>query len=348
MIDEIASRAPAAPPGKRGASLAFEAQLQATLNMIPAYTWYAAPSGALTFVNQRCADYLGLPKDHPLRFGSDMGAEWDSHIPLLHHDDQEEARKVWSMCLRTGLAGEVAFRVRNAEGGYRWFLSRAEPLRASDGTFLYWIGVNLDIEDRKRAEEELRAWREKAETLSRNMVRGLYESDDGLFYDVHIDDGSFHRVRTPACFLPLWAGVPLDSTRVKRMIEGWLLNAEAFFGEYPFPTVAYNEATYTPRFYWRGPVWLNPAYFMTDILYQYGYSDEAMAARDRPLNMVIDKDHIYEYYNSKTGKRGEGPADAIPEIPATQDFSWSAAFVLMMMLKKFGVFSIPNGTDQAT
>ena len=34
----------------------LEAQLQATLNMIPAYTWYAAPSGALTFVNERCAD----------------------------------------------------------------------------------------------------------------------------------------------------------------------------------------------------------------------------------------------------------------------------------------------------
>jgi PAS domain-containing protein len=43
----------------------FFAQLQATLNVIPAYTWYAAPSGGLTFVNKRTADYLGLPKDHP-------------------------------------------------------------------------------------------------------------------------------------------------------------------------------------------------------------------------------------------------------------------------------------------
>jgi hypothetical protein len=42
----------------------LEAQLQATLNVIPAYTWYALPSGALTFVNGRTGDYLGLPKDH--------------------------------------------------------------------------------------------------------------------------------------------------------------------------------------------------------------------------------------------------------------------------------------------
>jgi PAS domain-containing protein len=40
------------------------AQLQATLNVIPAYTWYAALSGGLIFVNKRTADYLGLPKDH--------------------------------------------------------------------------------------------------------------------------------------------------------------------------------------------------------------------------------------------------------------------------------------------
>jgi hypothetical protein len=105
----------------------FEAQLQSTLNVIPANTWYAAPSGALTFVNKRTADYLSLPGDHPLRFGFDIGGEWDSHIPLLHPDDQEESRRVWATCLRTGSAGEFRQRVRNAEGAYRWFLCRADP-----------------------------------------------------------------------------------------------------------------------------------------------------------------------------------------------------------------------------
>jgi PAS domain S-box-containing protein len=133
----------------------LEAQLQATLNLIPAYAWYALPSGALTFVNERTADYLGLPKDHPLRFGIDTGAEWDAHVPLLHPDDQEEARRVWSVCLSTGSAGENSQQVRNAKGEYRWFLSRAEPVRASDGTLLYWIGMNLDIDERKRAELQL-------------------------------------------------------------------------------------------------------------------------------------------------------------------------------------------------
>jgi len=92
-------------------------QLQATLNIIPAHAWYALPNGALTFVNERTADYLGLPKDHPLRSGTGVGTDWDSHIPLLHAYDREETRRIWSDCLRTGSAGEVNFRVRNAEEG---------------------------------------------------------------------------------------------------------------------------------------------------------------------------------------------------------------------------------------
>src|SRR5258707_6669196 len=141
----------------------YVAQLQATLNVIPAHTWYSSPSGGLTFVNKRTADYLGLPNDHPLRFGIDIGASWDAHIPFLHPDDHEETRRVWSNCLRTGSAGEVTYRIRNASGEYRWFIGRAEPLRGSDGTLLYWIGVNLDVEERmqaikalRKSEEELR------------------------------------------------------------------------------------------------------------------------------------------------------------------------------------------------
>ncbi|MDX6501481.1 MAG: formate hydrogenlyase transcriptional activator [Blastocatellia bacterium] len=136
--------------------LPLGAELQLALNLIPAQTWYAVPSGALTFVNERTAEYLGLPKDHPLRFGIDTGAKWDYHIALLHPDDHEDSRKVWSTSLRTGCAAEGTFRVRNAESGYRWFLSRADPVRDANGTLLYWIGINLDIEERKWAEQELR------------------------------------------------------------------------------------------------------------------------------------------------------------------------------------------------
>jgi PAS domain S-box-containing protein len=129
-----------------------ETQLQAALNMIPAFMWYAGTSGALQFVNRRGAEYLGLAENHPLRRGIDTDAQWDVHIPFLHPDDQEEMRRVGSTNLRTGSAGEAICRVRDAQGHYRWFLSRTEPFRSSDGTVRYWIGINLDIEERRRAE----------------------------------------------------------------------------------------------------------------------------------------------------------------------------------------------------
>jgi len=173
------------PAGAERMDQLLEAQLQATLNMIPAYTWYAAPSGALTFVNKRNADYGGIPEDHPLRFGIDVGAAWDSHIPFLHPDDHEETRRVWSACLSSGRAGEVTFRVRGAQGNYRWFLSRTEPLHASDGTVLYWIGINFDIDERKQAEVELRrsrAYLADAQRLSRTGFVGMDASTKRIFW----------------------------------------------------------------------------------------------------------------------------------------------------------------------
>src|SRR6266853_1091058 len=174
-------------------------QLQATLDKIPAYTWYANPTGGLTFVNTRCADYLGLPSDHPLRLGAETHAAWDSRLTFVHPDDIEETRRVWSDCLKTGSAGEVSFRARNADGAYRWFLSRAEPLRANDGAILYWIGINLDIEDRKRAEIELRQMLDLAPQLiavlgpKRERLYGYRRSQAHRGPDAQRDDRAARR-----------------------------------------------------------------------------------------------------------------------------------------------------------
>ena len=161
------------------------AQLQANLNVLPAYTWYAAPRGALTFVNKRTADYLGVAKDHPLRFGIDVGAEWDHSFALLHPDDREDARGYWSSRLSTGEGGEHSYRVRSAQGDYRWFLTRMEPLRASDGTLLLWLGATLDIEELKRAEQALRrseAYLVEAQRLSHTGSFGWTPSTGELHW----------------------------------------------------------------------------------------------------------------------------------------------------------------------
>src|SRR5216684_6995401 len=72
-----------------GQEPSFAAQLRKTLNTIPAYTWYALPSGVLTFVNEGYADYLGLAKDDPLRLEAAVDVPWDTHIQLVHPDNRE-------------------------------------------------------------------------------------------------------------------------------------------------------------------------------------------------------------------------------------------------------------------
>jgi signal transduction histidine kinase len=138
-----------------------EANLQVTLNALPTQAWYARASGTLAFVNGATADYLGLPSDHPLRFAVDFEARWDAHLVFLHPEDQPTSSRNWAEQIQTGRPRDDQFRVLGADGKYRWFLSRAEPLRDSDGQVRYWVGVNIDIDDKKRASEALDAARER-------------------------------------------------------------------------------------------------------------------------------------------------------------------------------------------
>jgi PAS domain S-box-containing protein len=204
----------------------LEAQLQATLNLVPAHAWYALPSGALTFVNRRSADYLGLPEDHPLRSGKVTGAGWDSHLPLLHPDDREETRRVWSDCLRAGRAGEVSFRVPNAEGKYRWFLSRAEPIRAdANGTLLYWIGVNFDIEERKQAEFYLAEGQRIAHAGSWSFAAGGFEYWSSELFQIHGLDPTGNPPTTEEYFALVH---PEDREFVRQEIQNMLITRRAF------------------------------------------------------------------------------------------------------------------------
>jgi hypothetical protein len=105
VIEHFASVAQKRPPPG--------AELQIALNLIPAHTRYAVPSGALTFLNERGSDYLGLPKDHPLRYGIDIEAAWDSHIPL-----EQDQRRYYTRTITK----------RRAEFGQPAF-TRAAPVR---------------------------------------------------------------------------------------------------------------------------------------------------------------------------------------------------------------------------
>jgi PAS domain S-box-containing protein len=138
-----------------------EVNLQMTLNALPTQTWYARATGALAFVNRAKADYLGLPSDHPLRCAADFEAPWDAHLVFLHPEDRSTSLRNWAEQIQTGRPRDHQLRILGADGQYRWFLTRAEPLKDPEGKVRYWVGVNIDIDDKKRADEALDAARER-------------------------------------------------------------------------------------------------------------------------------------------------------------------------------------------
>ncbi len=105
-------------------------------------------------------------------------------------------------------------------------------------------------------------------THAARMVERLYDEKDNLFKDVLVATGEKLPIKTPACFLPLLAGVPIEESKARRMIENSLLNPNHFFGSVPFPCVAYDEPTYHAQKWWRGPTWMPVAYLMLEVLRQ--------------------------------------------------------------------------------
>src|SRR6266478_7392135 len=120
-----------------------EDYLRLTIDTIPVLAWCTRPDGSNEFLNRRWLDYTGLTIEEAQGWG------WKVAI---HPDDLPQLLDVWQGLLVSGKSGELEARLRRADGVYRWFLFRVEPLRDSQGTIVKWYGTNTDIDDRKRTE----------------------------------------------------------------------------------------------------------------------------------------------------------------------------------------------------
>ena len=109
--------------------------------------WSTDPTGFVEFLNQRWLEFTGLSAEQASGFG------WSVAI---HPDDAKGLIDYWQAALASGTEVDVEARMRRFDGQYRWFLFRASPLRDESGKIVKWYGTNVDIEDRKRADEELR------------------------------------------------------------------------------------------------------------------------------------------------------------------------------------------------
>ncbi len=123
-----------------------EAQQRFLAESIPQQVWTATPDGRFDFVNGRVVEYFNLPPDDIL------GGRWER---VIHPDDRRHSRERWAHSLATGDEYEIEFRLRAADGTYRWHLGRALALRDGQGQIVKWFGTNTDVDEVRRARDEL-------------------------------------------------------------------------------------------------------------------------------------------------------------------------------------------------
>ncbi len=133
---ERAARAEA--ESAREALRASEARYRFLAEAIPVQIWTAQPNGALDYVSQRVADYFGTTVEQVL------GEGWQN---VIHPEDLPSVVERWTGSLATGTPYEVEFRLRGANGDYRWYLGRALPQLDDSGSVVQWFGTNTDIHD---------------------------------------------------------------------------------------------------------------------------------------------------------------------------------------------------------
>jgi PAS domain S-box-containing protein len=126
---------------------ASEAKFKRIVDATPGLIWSALPDGQKKWVNQHYLDYAGLSPLQPRGWG------W---MELIHPDDLGRITAALNATVVSREVVQAEARLRRHDGEYRWFLFSANAVRDEDGNIVRWYGINTDIEERKRAEEELR------------------------------------------------------------------------------------------------------------------------------------------------------------------------------------------------
>jgi len=153
-----------------------EQELRDVVNAVPAHVWRASSEGKIDFINERLRQFIGLaPEDI-------LGWDWES---VLHPDDRARFVAEWRTAVKYGRQNEYEVRVRRADGNYCWFLIRDVPLRDEAGNIVKWYGNGIEIDDRKRAEQERQRLNQlEADLVHINRVSMMSELAASLAHEI--------------------------------------------------------------------------------------------------------------------------------------------------------------------
>lgn len=144
-----------------------EAKFRILADAMPQMVWSTRPDGFHDYYNARWYAFTGVPA------GSTDGEGWNG---MFHPEDQPKAWSAWRHSLETGAPYEIEYRLRNADGTYRWTLGRALPIRDRDGAITRWFGTCTDIHDQKM----IQAQREIVAHELSHRIKNIFAVISGL------------------------------------------------------------------------------------------------------------------------------------------------------------------------
>ncbi len=172
--------------------------------------------------------------------------------------------------------------------------------------------------------EDVTYYKQQAEDLKLRIQSQFYDTRDGWFYDTNLEGTAFIKGEGSEGWTPLWANVATQAQA--ESVKNKMMNPKKFYTKVPFQTMSADHERFDPlQGYWRGPNWLDQAYFGVKGLRNYGFNDEA----DRATKQIIE---------GAEGILGKGKSIRENYHPLTgeglnaQNFSWSAAHLIMLLV----------------
>ncbi|PJJ54426.1 PAS domain-containing sensor histidine kinase [Hymenobacter chitinivorans] len=168
-----------------------EEEFTALANSMPQLAWMAHADGHIYWYNERWYAYTGTTLE-------DMqGWDWQK----VHHPDYlADVLESWRAALATGEPWKDTFPLRSHDGEYRWFLSRAQPIRNAQGAIVRWIGTNTDVTETQRVQQQLKQQNNELRRINEDLDNFVYTASHDLKQPINNMAGIFEELTRTAYF----------------------------------------------------------------------------------------------------------------------------------------------------
>lgn len=227
----------------------------------------------------------------------------------------------WESGMDNGVRFDAIAMLKNGDGA--WSMDQES---ADLNAYLYLEKLELaEIAKALGKTRDGEQWTKEAATLKAAIQKRMFDPSRGYFFDVKLGRNEFVPVYGSEGWTALWAGVATDEQA--QAVARAMLDPKKFSTRFPLPTLAADDPRFSPvKGYWRGPVWIDQAWFGVEALKRYGFDKQA---NDVAKRLVLDAGGLtgqapmYENYDPLTGAGHQ-----------SRNFSWAAASYLFLVTKR--------------